>query len=110
MVCRGKIAKESASYTPSFCKLFWDSISEGTPGLFTCLKRDRFCGKTGVPLVGTPTSLQTIHEELPLPAMITRSIPMSSPEARTPQAKAARDKELGGHKKRGTWDLETVRE
>ena len=42
--------------------------------------------------------------------MITRSIPMSSPEARTPQANAARDKELDGHRKRGTWDLEAVGE
>ena len=64
----------------------------------------------GVPRVGAPENLQPIYEETALLAIITRSIPMKSPEARTPKVIAARDKVLEGHAKRRTWDLEAVRE
>ena len=49
VVCCGRLAKESASYTPGCCKLFWESTNQVTLCPFTCLKRDRFCSQTGAP-------------------------------------------------------------
>lgn len=44
------------------------------------------------------------------PSLVTRQIPLNSEEGRSAKAVAAREKELAGHRRRGTWDEGAVRE
>ncbi len=52
-----------------------------------------------------------VQEEEPIwHSLVTRHIGLKTPEGRSPKAISARDKELSGHWRRGTWDETTVRE
>ena len=44
------------------------------------------------------------------PSLVVRQIGLKTPEGKSPKAIAARDKELSGHRRRGTWDESTVTE
>ena len=43
-------------------------------------------------------------------ALVTRQVQVKSEEGRSKPALAAREKELSGHRRRGTWDESSVRE
>lgn len=110
IVCRGEIAKQSANYTPELCEASWDSVAGVLLVPYISKKRERYCSVTGGLVQGTPSLLQTAHEEVFLPCMITKSVPTNSKEAKSSPAIAAVKKELEGHTRRGAWDLTSVRE
>ena len=52
-----------------------------------------------------------VDEQQPLwPSLVTRQISLKSEEAKSPKAIAAQEKELAGHRRRGTWDEDSVTE
>ena len=90
--CRGKIAKQSGSYPAKLATILWDVLR--------------------------PTATaDTWHTEPAAPAappiwscMITRKVGMKSAEAKSEPALKSINKELKGHRDRGTWSEEHVRE
>ena len=96
--CRGTNAKLSANYTTKFAKTFWKAI---TPS-------NRVISAAALQVV---KDQMTVEEQKEIwPSLVVRQISLSSAEAKTPEAIEARDKEIAGHRKRGTWDESTVRE
>ena len=49
-----------------------------------------------------------VDEEQIWTSLGVRQIVLKTPEGRSPAAVAARDKELAGHRRRGTWDEDSV--
>ena len=88
--CRGKVAKDSANYTPELAALFWSTVR----------------------VVPNPDHCDAdIGAEPPLwSCFVTRKINLKSAEARSEAAVEAIDKELAGHRERQTWSETEVRE
>ena len=109
--CRGKFAKASAKYTPQLCRLFWSSVSMYGDMLYSAGMGFPAVPKSLQPSEDGVSTCASDHEpEVAYLVMIVRSIPLKSDEAKGPRAIAAREKELAGHNKRRTWDLNSVRE
>ena len=96
--CKGQKAKDSARYTKVFAKSFWKAI----------VPQKRVISAAA--LQRAVENYTIAAEEEIWPSLVVRQIALSSAEAKTPAAKAAFDKELSGHRRRGTWDESTVRE
>ena len=95
--CKGDRAAKSAHYTKKFAKTVWKSIVPAKRVISPDALKEAV------------TNYAIANAEV-LPSLVVRQIPLKSDEAKTPAAFAAIDKELAGHKRRKTWDEDTVRE
>ena len=96
--CNGQKAKDSANYTALLAKTFWNSI----------VPKKRVISASALQRVHAQMIVQE-HEEL-WPSLVVRQIGLKTPEGKSAPAIAAREKELAGHRRRGTWDESTVTE
>ena len=98
--CRGKIAKESAHYTPLLAKTFWKAITPTT----------RTISAVGLQRASAKLLVDEKGHEAVWKSLVVRQTGLKTPEGKSPKALAARDKALAGHRRRGTWDESTVTE
>ena len=98
--CRGRLAKASARYPPLMARVVWDALRPKLPRSLVCAMP---------PEAG---NLECLSEQATRPlwcALITRTVPTKSAEAKSDKAQEAIRAEVRGHGERGTWDIKRVR-
>ena len=91
IACRGKYAKESASYTSKLAEIFWSNV----------IQPPAPSAAVSAMVMQSVTSHLSVEEAQEiLSSLVTRQISLKSDEAQSPKAIAARDKELAGHHRR----------
>ena len=99
--CCGRVCSGSSYYTPLLAQLAWSAFAPRATVAMPCV----------VPITATERVLPRGRPQLPLwCAMITRTISIKSQEGQSDKAKAAVKAEVDSHAKRGTWDIQKVRE
>ena len=89
--CRGKIAKDSGRYAEKLAQLFWATLRPVQPDP----QHDAIVAGDGPPI---------------WQCLITRKVGLKTEEAKSEPALKAKDKELSGHRARGTRSEDHVRE